>query len=185
MPQRIASGTVRLSFCSPRILIVPELGSVTPPRIFINVLLPAPFSPISADDLAGRDGKADIAKRPYAGIGFRDADQFEDGFRHASSLVCGGESRVLILVDAGDFGNDVSDGGFRYRPPAHGPVVAGRAGRGLPAVICRHFPWRALSSAQNESTLDGSMILVGTMISLLAGMKDLSPSRYLAMSFMP
>src|SRR5450755_1134215 len=48
-----------------------------------------------------------------------------------------------------------------------------------------HLPWRALSSAQNESTFVGSMILVGTIISLLAGMKDLSPSRYLAISFIP
>src|SRR4051794_35491635 len=47
MPQRIASETVRCCFCSPRSLIVPELGAVTPPRMRINVLLPAPFSPIS------------------------------------------------------------------------------------------------------------------------------------------
>src|SRR4051812_21145831 len=47
MPLRMASETVRLCFCSPRSLIVPELGAVTPPRMRINVLLPAPFSPIS------------------------------------------------------------------------------------------------------------------------------------------
>jgi hypothetical protein len=36
----------------------------------------------------------------YPRIGFGDADQFEDGFWHASSLICGGGSRVPIFVDA-------------------------------------------------------------------------------------
>ena len=58
-------------------------------------------------------------------------------------------------------------------------------GRVVELLACGYLPWRCLSSAQNASTLDWSMILVGMMISLLAGMNDLSPSRYLAMSFMP
>ena len=36
----------------PAIRIVPRARLVTPPRIFISVLLPAPFSPIEPDDLA-------------------------------------------------------------------------------------------------------------------------------------
>jgi len=46
-------------------------------------------------------------------------------------------------------------------------------------------PVRCFSSAQKASTLDWSMILVGMMMRPLAGMPDLSPSRYLAISFMP
>ena len=56
--------------------------------------------PNQPNDLAGRDGKVDIAKSLYPRIRFEDADQFEDGFWHASSLICGGGSRVLIFVDA-------------------------------------------------------------------------------------
>jgi len=61
---------------------------------------PAPFFANQPNDLAGRDGKVDIAKSLYPRIRFEYADQFEDGFWHASSLICGGGSRVLIFVDA-------------------------------------------------------------------------------------
>ena len=44
---------------------------------------------------------------------------------------------------------------------------------------------RDFNSASNASTLDLSIILVGTMISLFSGTTDLSPSRYFAISFMP
>src|SRR5580692_6431801 len=46
MPARVASATVRLAWSRPSMRIVPALGAVTPPRIFIIVDLPAPFSPI-------------------------------------------------------------------------------------------------------------------------------------------
>ena len=63
----------------------------------------------------------------------------------------------------------------------------GPARNGAPAPDGYQPPpaMRAFSSVSKESTLALSMILVGTMISLFAGTTDLSPSRYLAMSFMP
>ncbi len=47
MPAAMASATVSDSRATPSIAIVPPDGATTPPRIFIRVDLPAPFSPIS------------------------------------------------------------------------------------------------------------------------------------------
>ena len=47
MPRPSESCTVRLSRSVPAKLMVPALGGTTPPRIFISVDLPAPFSPMS------------------------------------------------------------------------------------------------------------------------------------------
>src|ERR1700682_158153 len=81
--------------------------------------------PNQPNDLAGRHGKVDIGQSLYPRIGFEDADQFEDGFWHASSLICGGGSRVLMFADISIFAADVSDSGiFPMRPPAHALVVA-------------------------------------------------------------
>ena len=66
----------------------------------------------------------------------------------------------------------------RFRHRSAGPRVAGGPARPQPLM-------RATSSASNASTLALSMILVGTMISSSAGIPDLSPSRYLAISSMP
>src|SRR5687768_1991903 len=65
---------------------------------------------------------------------------------------------------------------------------AGRLGdsAGLLALGSEPQPlMRAFSSASKASTLDLSIILVGTMISLFSGTTDLSPSRYFAINFMP
>ena len=48
MPCASASWTVRISTARPSIRTSPESGRCTPARIFISVLLPAPFSPITA-----------------------------------------------------------------------------------------------------------------------------------------
>ena len=61
------------------------------------------------------------------------------GFRHASSLVCGGQSGELILVDGGDFGNDV-DAHFRSD---HRRKRRGRWS-GQPGFRCRYLPCRCL-----------------------------------------
>ncbi len=47
MPARVASFTVIVAWSRPSMRIVPALGEAIPPRIFISVDLPAPFSPIS------------------------------------------------------------------------------------------------------------------------------------------
>ena len=135
------------------------LGSVTPPRIFISVLLPAPFSPMSPTTSPRFDGEADVRERPDAGIGLADAEEFEDRVGHASTRRSGAIARRAI---------------------------EGLARLCAPAAERRYFlPCRSFSSAQKASTLFASMILVGMIISLFAGTTDLSPSRYLAMSFMP
>ena len=48
MPAAMAPATVSEPCATPSMRITPSLGSTTPPRIFIRVDLPAPFSPISA-----------------------------------------------------------------------------------------------------------------------------------------
>ena len=48
MPAAMAPATVSEPCSAPSMRITPSLGSTTPPRIFIRVDLPAPFSPISA-----------------------------------------------------------------------------------------------------------------------------------------
>src|SRR5688572_4193914 len=45
MPARIEPPTVNPAYGAPSISIVPRSGVITPPRIFIRVDLPAPFSP--------------------------------------------------------------------------------------------------------------------------------------------
>src|ERR1700730_11545169 len=82
-------------------------------------------------------------------------------------------------VDARILAADVSDSGISDA------TISACAGGRIVGLPCDYLPCRCLSSAQNEATFDGSMILVGTIISLLDGMKDLLPSRYLAMSFIP
>ena len=54
-------GSVSLT-SSPSIRIVPRRGVSTPVRILISVLLPDPFSPDQAVDLAGAQRDADIGK---------------------------------------------------------------------------------------------------------------------------
>ena len=63
MPAFIDSGTVSAANDWPSIRIAPAVGATTPPRTFISVDLPAPFSPISADDLACGDLEADPLQR--------------------------------------------------------------------------------------------------------------------------
>src|SRR5688572_10915997 len=48
MPRRLASRTLSRETFFPSMWISPSSGSCAPPKIFINVLLPAPFSPIKA-----------------------------------------------------------------------------------------------------------------------------------------
>src|SRR3979490_1908186 len=70
--------------------------------------------------------------------------------------------------------------------PLRGHLPFAESAKGRNDEAKSHFlPCRAFSSVQKASTLLLSMILVGTMIRWLAGMKDLSPSRYFARSFMP
>ena len=47
MPARVASLTDSAAWSRPSMRMLPALGAATPPRIFISVDLPAPFSPIS------------------------------------------------------------------------------------------------------------------------------------------
>ena len=70
MPPAMASadgepGVVR----APSMRIVPLVGAVTPPRIFISVDLPAPFSPTRPITSPRRDGEVDAVERHHAGIG--------------------------------------------------------------------------------------------------------------------
>src|SRR6185436_10829887 len=48
MPWRLASRTLLNSTARPSMAMVPASGCCAPPRIFISVLLPAPFSPTRA-----------------------------------------------------------------------------------------------------------------------------------------
>ena len=63
--------------------IVPALGATTPPRIFISVDLPAPFSPTRPITSPRRDAQADAVERDDAGIGLADADELEKRLGHA------------------------------------------------------------------------------------------------------
>jgi len=74
----------------------------------------------------------------------------------------------------------VHESGFaRKAGPARAPC------RPLMSFALLQLCWCAFTSASNASMLLLSTILVGMMISLSAGIPDLSPSRYLAISFMP
>jgi hypothetical protein len=46
MPRAAAAAGFRSAMRSPSISIVPAFGATVPPRMFISVDLPAPFSPI-------------------------------------------------------------------------------------------------------------------------------------------
>ena len=54
MPAAIDSATVSDECATPSISMVPRSGSITPPRIFIRVDLPAPFSPTRPMTSPGR-----------------------------------------------------------------------------------------------------------------------------------
>src|SRR4051812_7366658 len=53
MRRRLASPTPSSTTRCPSMKISPSSGSCAPPRIFISVLLPAPFSPMSASTSPG------------------------------------------------------------------------------------------------------------------------------------
>ena len=63
----------RRSTGCPAIRISPPSGGWTPPRIFISVLLPAPFSPISASTSPGRASSDTFDERGDAGEALADA----------------------------------------------------------------------------------------------------------------
>ena len=67
MPAAHRLGDGEAARSTPSMRIVPAVGAATPPRMRISVLLPAPFSPISADDLARGERKADVVERPTPG----------------------------------------------------------------------------------------------------------------------
>ena len=54
MPARIEPPTVSAGCGTPSISMVPRSGAMTPPRIFIRVDLPAPFSPTRPITSPGR-----------------------------------------------------------------------------------------------------------------------------------
>ena len=160
MPAAMAPATVIAARSSPSTRIGPALGAATPPRIFISVDLPAPFSPTRPITSPGCDGQAHVVERDDAGIGLADVR----GARE-TALPC---LHLWAPADAGASGG-------RRRGGA-------RAGAPLQLAAEAIFAFR---SASNASTFALSMTLVGTMISPSAGTIDLSPSRYAAISFMP
>ena len=66
MPAAIDWATESEACGTPSISIVPRSGSTTPPRIFMRVDLPAPFSPTSPITSPGRTSmlKSDSATTP-------------------------------------------------------------------------------------------------------------------------
>src|ERR1700722_14955581 len=121
--------------------------------------------PILADqreNFAPVHGQADTGKGADAGIALADLDQPEEGIGQIQSL----RKRALRVSAAPQTGSQAS-ASF------------------APARLPYFLPWRSFSSAQKASTLSLLMILVGMIIRPLAGMPDLSPSRYLAIVFMP
>ena len=72
---------------TPSTRISPALGATTPPRIFISVLLPAPFSPISPSTSAGVQMQRHVVQRNHAGIDFGDPRQLQPVLRHLLPLL--------------------------------------------------------------------------------------------------
>ena len=67
MPRRAASAGPCIATGAPSMRISPASARWMPARIFISVDLPAPFSPTSADDLAGRHVEVHAIERDDAG----------------------------------------------------------------------------------------------------------------------
>ena len=116
------------------------------------------------ENLAPVHGQADAGKRADAGIALADVDQPKEGIGQMRSL---------------------SKRQRRASSARRLETGAKRTPLSRPRVWTYFLPWRSFSSAQKASTLSLLMILVGMMMRPLAGMNDLSPSRYFAMSFMP
>ena len=72
---------------------VPSKSGMTPERIFINVLLPAPFSPTDRMQFARQDVERNVGQRRHAGIALGDLADRDEGFGgHGWTLhrACGG-----------------------------------------------------------------------------------------------
>ena len=113
---------------TPSMRIVPPLGSTTPPRIFISVDLPAPFSPIRPITSPRRHGQADAVERHDAGIGL--------AIDVGREVARGSGARASILA--------------RQRGHATRAAQLPAAGASRRATSC---PASAFSSAQKSSTL--------------------------------
>ena len=100
----------------------------------------------------------------------------------SSALMPGYSLEIPVMSGMGWAWQSYADGFFRIARRAKQAGWEINAGLLAPR---RQPPMRDFSSASNASTFALSMILVGTMISLFSGTTDLSPSRYLAISFMP
>ena len=61
-------------------------GSTTPPRIFIRVDLPAPFSPTRPITSPGATARLDVVERHDAGIGLADADRARGTARSSAAI---------------------------------------------------------------------------------------------------
>src|SRR6478735_2486313 len=147
MPCALESLTLPSTTVLPLMLICPSSGGCTPPRIFISVLLPAPFSPMSASTSPARSdsetpcrattpgkrlvmpriwSKGGVSRSDAALIACRSAfsgrlrGALLHGLFHGAEL---GPERVdVALVDDGDAG--VDDAGGRQR--LFGLVLLGR-----------------------------------------------------------
>ena len=113
-----------------------------PPRIFINVDLPAPFSPTSADDLssAPRRSPRDRGRRRRE-IAWTTADIFRKGSVVNGELRRSGLGTAVASAPRGV--------GGRCRPSS-GSSVAGRTGRRCPARGRQHTSRPAISVHGNS-----------------------------------
>ena len=87
----------------------------TPPRIFISVDLPAPFSPMRPSTSPRRTARSTRSSATTPGIGLADADEFEPGIGHEALRTC--DSSGVIPAKAGIAGRPA-----RRRP---GPPLRG------------------------------------------------------------
>ena len=78
MPRALASRGERISAGWPLIFTVPESREIAPPRIFISVDLPAPFSPINATISPAPTAETDVIERNNPWEPFADSLHFED-----------------------------------------------------------------------------------------------------------
>ena len=139
MPSRFASRTPESTTGLPSSWISPSSGRYAPPRIFISVLLPAPFSPMSASTSPAESVSETSSKRDHAGEALGDARHSKQ--RRVSNLptsslamrcACGryffiSASRVSEVGDVGlvdDLDARVDDLGRRGSQPSPPRLVA-------------------------------------------------------------
>ena len=109
-PARWESVTPRMTTGRPLMRISPSSGWWTPPRIFIRVLLPAPFSPIRATTSPRADFQADVLEGLDAGEALGDAlhRQHRRRTRPATPAGPGAITRLRqLLVQVGHVGVQV------------------------------------------------------------------------------